>query len=1058
MAEIHKYPTLEQVLARGNDAGSVEITNVDNPTTAQSVATKDYVDNAIPSVPGTTDSLTEGSINLYFTNSRAISAPLTGYLSGAGVISATDTILQAIQKLNGNIASLGSGTVTTVSVVTANGVSGSVSNPTTTPAITLSLGAITPSSVAATGTVTGSNLSGTNTGDNAVNSLYSGLVSNATHTGDATGATALTVVGINGTILSTLATGILKNTTGTGVPSIAVAGTDYQAPITLTTTGTSGAATFIGNVLNIPQYSGGAGLSWGSSISGTSATGLTLTIGSTSAASTTAQTIVFDNTQTTATLYGQTFSYGISTVARIGSYHDIGAAGITALGIYYSANAANQYGIRFTANTGVTIGSSTIGAIDFGVVSTVAATVGSAIRFSSLCSNTGTGYALYVDKVTTSNASASGAAIYINTVTDSSSGGAGKAYGIYIGTVSAANTIARGIHIETIGVAGHGIYIGAPTGTAYSNLSAIYIAAVQGGTGTAYSRWGLYIGTVGTIVSTTNSYGTYISIVANVNCTSYGQYIGTVANASSSTGYGFYVGYVQTAGTGYGFYINNVGGSTAGAGYGMYINIIAGTASQTNAYGIYMNAITNNTSATGYGIYLNQVVGAATATGYGIYISFIAPVTNNTAGYGMYVSTASQFGPATVLHVNNLNAAASTGGNNVKYISLNNAQSAILSGQTTNPIEILHSRTHTGTTGTVTDTFDLFYMKRTSISNGTGGTFATGGSVMKFENVATQTLGTLNDTTDVIKVVQSANSTGVPISITQNRVTSTNFRKVETETNTGSSVWVSNGTTPNGNLSGTAGDVCRNADSGKSYYCTGTTNWTAMGAGTTPAPDVLNTCSTSYHQFYSDNSTYIAISYTTGTSIVLTSGGRTVYRGGIYQSISVTSIYAGSTAYGVIVVGAYLYAFLSDGTTPRVYRCALSSDIATVGNWTLLTISGTALPIASNSGLIGHDGTNFWVVQGGTQYIKYTLSGTTLTSNGTVTVTGANYTYLYDRVNSYIYPYFSTAPSIRIASLTGVLDTTRQIDTLGAVGSYFALSNGYYTSNSGSTPLYLVTI
>ena len=68
------------------------------------------------------------------------------------------------------------------------------------------------------------NQSGTNTGDNAVNSLYSGLVSNATHTGDAEGATALTVKRINGVALSGLATGILKNTTTTGVPSIAVAG------------------------------------------------------------------------------------------------------------------------------------------------------------------------------------------------------------------------------------------------------------------------------------------------------------------------------------------------------------------------------------------------------------------------------------------------------------------------------------------------------------------------------------------------------------------------------------------------------------------------------------------------------------------------------------------------------------------------------------------------------------------------------------------------------------------------------------------------------------------
>jgi hypothetical protein len=44
------------------------------------------------------------------------------------------------------------------------------------------------------------NTSGTNTGDNAVNSLYSGLVSNATHTGDATGGTALTLATVNSNV------------------------------------------------------------------------------------------------------------------------------------------------------------------------------------------------------------------------------------------------------------------------------------------------------------------------------------------------------------------------------------------------------------------------------------------------------------------------------------------------------------------------------------------------------------------------------------------------------------------------------------------------------------------------------------------------------------------------------------------------------------------------------------------------------------------------------------------------------------------------------------------
>ena len=59
----------------------------------------------------------------------------------------------------------GGGSVTAFSIANANGVSGSVANPTTTPALTITLGAITPSSVAATGNVTGANLSGTNTGD-----------------------------------------------------------------------------------------------------------------------------------------------------------------------------------------------------------------------------------------------------------------------------------------------------------------------------------------------------------------------------------------------------------------------------------------------------------------------------------------------------------------------------------------------------------------------------------------------------------------------------------------------------------------------------------------------------------------------------------------------------------------------------------------------------------------------------------------------------------------------------------------------------------------------------
>jgi hypothetical protein len=62
----------------------------------------------------------------------------------------------------------------------------------------------------------------------------------------------------NGGTGATTLTGVLKGN-GTSAFSAATSGTDYQAPITLTTTGTSGAATFVSNVLNIPQYTGGGG-------------------------------------------------------------------------------------------------------------------------------------------------------------------------------------------------------------------------------------------------------------------------------------------------------------------------------------------------------------------------------------------------------------------------------------------------------------------------------------------------------------------------------------------------------------------------------------------------------------------------------------------------------------------------------------------------------------------------------------------------------------------------------------------------------------------------------
>ena len=93
-------------------------------------------------------------------------------------------------------------------------------------------------------------------------------VSGGAGVGTVTNVTIASVNGFTGTVatssstpaitIATSVTGLLKGN-GTAV-SAATSGTDYQGPITLTTTGSSGAATFSNNTLNIPQYAAASDL------------------------------------------------------------------------------------------------------------------------------------------------------------------------------------------------------------------------------------------------------------------------------------------------------------------------------------------------------------------------------------------------------------------------------------------------------------------------------------------------------------------------------------------------------------------------------------------------------------------------------------------------------------------------------------------------------------------------------------------------------------------------------------------------------------------------------
>ena len=243
-------------------------------------------------------------------------APTTGQLDLGEVAINTYDGKMYIKKDDGTasiveIGAGGSGTVTSVSVSTANGVSGTVANATTTPAITLTLGAITPSSVAATGTVTGTNLSGTNTGDQTI-----------TLTGDVTGTG-------TGSFATTLGT-VPATKGGTGQTTITTGDVLYgSASNTISKLGIGSAGQVLTVAGGVPTWAaagGGGGVTW-ATYTGSSAAP-TITAGSKS--------------------LGLNFGAGTNTIttsATVGSFY-------AGSGINVSAGTADRNIVFFTGNSG----------------------------------------------------------------------------------------------------------------------------------------------------------------------------------------------------------------------------------------------------------------------------------------------------------------------------------------------------------------------------------------------------------------------------------------------------------------------------------------------------------------------------------------------------------------------------------------------------------------------------------------------------------------------------------------------------------------------------------
>jgi len=287
-----------------------------------------------------------------------------------------------------NIPIYGNGTVTSLSVASANGFAGTVATATTTPAITL----------------------------------------------------------------TTSVTGIIKGNSG-GLFA-AVANTDFQSPVSLTTLNTSGAATFSSNILNVPQYQGVISLT------------------------------------TTGTSGAATFS---TNTLNIPNYAVAVAATPTALGLVYGATNSGA-----TANTALgnnaAINASATSAVAVGVGSIIGSAGGSGTAVGASASVTGTnGTAIGSSSSSVTNGAAFGSGSNVL-----ASGAAALGYnadvqatgtsGISIGNAasdSAPSGIAIGASANVGATSNNGIAIGTGATILTSNPNAIAIGSSAGASNSA---------------------------------------------------------------------------------------------------------------------------------------------------------------------------------------------------------------------------------------------------------------------------------------------------------------------------------------------------------------------------------------------------------------------------------------------------------------------------------------------------------------------------------------------------------------------------------------------
>ena len=532
------------------------------------------------------------------------------------VASGKDAIISNSITLNGtdgssyNLNSFGTGTVTSVSVTTANGVSGTVANSTTTPAISLTLGTITPTSV------NGITLSGSgslaNSGTSSLTGFTGSGTSSGTNTGDQT-----SITGNAGTATALATARNIFNISFNGTANVA------------------GDATNTGHFASVPG-SGAAG-----HFITENGTAPTLIAGRSAWYSNGSGVPSFRNgTGTAVTLVRSSdLGTGIATFLATPSSANLAAAVTDETG-----SGALTFATSPTFTTSIIAGSSTMAlfnttatTINFGGGATTAINVGNStgdfiVKSGELLPDFNDGTALGSSSKGFSDLFlASGAVINFNagdvTITHSSN----------TLTVAGSSNLTVASDVTT----GSGLAI---TSNTLSTGKLLSLASTSTATGTQY----------GLDVSLTGSYSSsaYTSYGVNVfnsrygsygSCTTYGALF-TVSNPGSysNTHYGVssvVSNYQYGTGTNYGFHTSITNGGSSGTNYGVYSSV-------------------NSMSTTNYAGWFSAGSGT---TNWAIYVSAgdVGTALTTLNCFNTTATTVNAFGAATLLTIGGAGASAS---------------------------------------------------------------------------------------------------------------------------------------------------------------------------------------------------------------------------------------------------------------------------------------------------------------------------------------------------------------------------------------------------------------